>query len=237
MDTNTTPKVCENCGKAFKSVRLDARTCSVRCRVALHRSAVDPHDDSGRTALTALHAVLTALDARAHVSLAELRRAVAAALQGAPTAPAPKPEPKVAPKVNKTSVTSLRNTSKAPVKHQPPPEPEPDYEAIAAAHGAQLALAAQGSDTDAMVSMVFKMWKAKTHEQRIAWARKNAPPTMRERQEKAQRNAERKAKIKTNRITRHARRAQLHPDKMGREQTPAERAEYTRLTKRRRKHK
>jgi hypothetical protein len=33
-----------------------------------------------------------------------------------------------------------------------------------------------------------------------------------------------------------ARRGELHPDKLGREQTPAERAEYTNLTQRKRKH-
>jgi hypothetical protein len=29
---------CEHCGKGFRPRRSDARTCSIRCRVALHRA-------------------------------------------------------------------------------------------------------------------------------------------------------------------------------------------------------
>ncbi len=31
------PKVCEHCGHLFVSGRRDAKTCSTRCRVGLHR--------------------------------------------------------------------------------------------------------------------------------------------------------------------------------------------------------
>lgn len=33
----TTRKPCENCGRPMWAQRSDARTCSGRCRVALHR--------------------------------------------------------------------------------------------------------------------------------------------------------------------------------------------------------
>jgi hypothetical protein len=35
-----TTKTCEHCGQPFTPARSDARTCSIRCRVAAHRLAV-----------------------------------------------------------------------------------------------------------------------------------------------------------------------------------------------------
>jgi hypothetical protein len=36
------PKPCAQCGEAFTPARADARTCSARCRVALHRTPEPP---------------------------------------------------------------------------------------------------------------------------------------------------------------------------------------------------
>jgi hypothetical protein len=39
--TRLPPKVCEACGHLFVTGRRDAKTCSPRCRTALHRKALD----------------------------------------------------------------------------------------------------------------------------------------------------------------------------------------------------
>jgi hypothetical protein len=42
---------CQYCGRQFVAVRADARTCSTRCRVALHRHAIGATVEESWTAL------------------------------------------------------------------------------------------------------------------------------------------------------------------------------------------
>ena len=160
---------CENCGETFTALRWDARTCSPRCRVALHRKKwAGEANVTPRAPAVTLKQLFEQLDSRAKSS-------------------------------GTTRAALLRRAIEALLAQQEQPAPK----ANSRASFAEAEQRARAADPE-------------------RWARREAgeraAETVRARKRRAA-STERRRRLQA-----------LHPDKLGREQTPAERAEYVRLT-------
>lgn len=114
---------------------------------------------------------------------------------------------------------------------------QPDYEALVAARDAQLRARASSPNRvhRLLAGPWLRQWDTLSHAQRIDWIkqseleRQNGPGVGRRTGEPAAAKVSRKAESEMQQQKRRRRIKELHPDRLGREQTAEERKEFTDL--------
>lgn len=114
---------------------------------------------------------------------------------------------------------------------------QPDYEALVAAHDAQLRARANSPNRAhrLLASPWLRQWDMLSHAQRVDWIkqseleRQNGARGGRRTGEPAAAKSARKVEMETQERKRRRRIGELHPDRLGREQSAEERKEFTDL--------
>jgi hypothetical protein len=225
---------CAHCGKTFTS-QQPALTCSPRCRVALHRKAkgvmsgVTP--ERGASLVTVQWPVDATPGEIAEILVKRFGEDWLRSLAGVPPdsvtpEPPPKPSPQPAPKPKSTrkprpKVTAEEHQAKLAEKFAA------GFDPVTLDSRRQMRATTQLSGLGAVRGIDVRTWILRRRSDDGAYRYCSI-------------DYYRAKELRRQHATgaaRHRRLHELHPDKLGRKQTPEELAEYTALSKQGRKHK